>query len=122
MPKRGLIVAFVLSAALAAGIWGLSLPLAGSREPWDAAGPYYLIALAATGALSGAIVPKHLGAHYAGAVIGQAAYELAFLKLGALFVLGLGFLAVYTLVFLAAVALAASFRAPAEEQRGPGAP
>jgi len=43
-------------------------------------------------------------------VLGQVAYELAFLKLGPLFMLGLVFLAGYSLIFLASAALVASFK------------
>lgn len=86
------------------------MPLTGKMEPWDAESPYYFVALAVAGAVSGAIVPRHLWAHYLGAVLGQTAYELAFLKLGPLFPLGLVFLAGYSLIFLASAALVASFR------------
>ena len=66
--------------------------------------------LVVAGAVSGAVVPKHLWAHYVGAVLGQAAYELAFLKLGPLFILGLVFLAVYNIIFVVAAAIVASLR------------
>jgi hypothetical protein len=96
---------------MAASVWALSVPFTGTAEPWDAEGIYYFLALAIAGGLSGAIIPKHLLAHYIGAVIGQAAYELAFLKIGALFVLGLAFLMGYSIIFLGAAAIVASFRA-----------
>lgn len=104
------ILAFVVSAGMAAAVWALSVPLTGNVEPWDAHGPYYLFALAIAGALSGAVVPRHLPFHYVGAVVGQAAYELAFLKVGALFVLGLVFLAAYSVIFIGAAAIVASLR------------
>lgn len=103
-------MAFTISSALAAVVWALSVPITGKSEPWDAEWPYYLIALAIAGAISGAVVPKSLGAHYLGAVAGQTAYELVFLKLGPLLVLGLVFLAGYSVIFLTAAAIAASFR------------
>lgn len=109
MKKRALRAVFV-AAGLGALIWALSVPLTGKAEPWDAESPYYFVALALAGAVSGAIVPRHLWAHYLGAVLGQTAYELAFLKLGPLFPLGLVFLAGYSLIFLASGALVASFR------------
>lgn len=108
--KNRAISALISSAALAAVVWALSVPITGKSEPWDAEWPYYLIALAIAGAISGAVIPKHLGAHYLGALAGQAAYELVFLKLGPLFVLGLAFLAGYSVIFLAAAAIVASFR------------
>jgi len=86
------------------------MPLTAKSEPWDADSPYYYIALAVAGAVAGAAVPKPLWAHYLGAVLGQAAYVLAFLKHGALFVLGLGFLAAFSLIFIAAAAIAAALR------------
>ena len=86
------------------------MPLTGKTEPWDAASPYYFVALAVAGGVSGAVVRRHLWAHYVGAVLGQVAYELAFLKLGPLFMLGLVFLAGYSLIFLASAALVASFK------------
>jgi len=84
--------------------------MTGRNEPWDADSPYYFVALAVAGAVSGAVVPKHLWAHYVGAVLGQAAYELAFLKLGPLFILGLVFLAGYSVIFVVSAAIVASFR------------
>lgn len=108
--KNRAIGAFIVSAALGALVWALSVPITGKGEPWDAEWPYYLLALAIAGAISGAAIPKHLAAHYIGAVSGQVAYELIFLKLGPLFVLGLAFLAGYTIIFLATAAVLASFR------------
>ena len=104
MKKRALL-AVLVAAGLSAAIWALSIPLTGEAEPWDAESPYYFVALAVAGGVSSAIVPRHLWAHYLGAVLGQIAYELAFLKLGPLFPLGLVFLAGYSLIFLAAAAL-----------------
>jgi hypothetical protein len=103
-------LAVMVSAALSAAIWALSIPFTGKSEPWDAESPYYFVALAISGAISGAIVPKRLWAHYFGAMLGQVAYELAFLKLGPLVIVGLVFLAGYSLVFVAAAAIMASLR------------
>jgi hypothetical protein len=95
---------------MGATIWALSVPATGQSEPWDAEGFYYFAALAIAGALSASIIPRHLPAHYLGVVVGQAAYELAFLKLGPLFVLGLAFLMGYSIIFLGAAAIVALFR------------
>jgi hypothetical protein len=108
--KSRVLLALVVSAALSATVWALSIPLTGKGEPWDAESPYYFVALAVAGAISGAVVPKRLWAHYLGAILGQVAYELAFLKLGPLFVIGLVFLAGYSLIFVAAAAIVASLR------------
>jgi hypothetical protein len=108
--KTHAIFAFLLSAALAAVIWALSISLTGKSEPWDAEGIYYPVALGIAGAISGAVVPKRLGAHYLGALSGQVAYELIFLKAGPLFVVGLAFLAAYGIIFLAGAAGSALIR------------
>jgi hypothetical protein len=104
------VLAILLAAGLSAVIWALSIPLTGKAEPWDADSPYYLVALAVAGIVSGVVIPKHLWAHYVGGIIGQAAYGLAFLKVGPLFVVGLLFLAVYSVIFFGAAAIASSFR------------
>jgi hypothetical protein len=108
--KKQAAAAFMVSAGLAMAVWALSVPVTGQSEPWDAESPYYFIALAVVGALAGAVVPRPWWAHYAGAMAGQAGYELVFLKLGPLFFLGLVFLAGYSLIFVVAAAFAASFR------------
>jgi hypothetical protein len=108
--KKQATAAFAVAAGLAVAVWALSVPITGKSEPWDAEWPYYFLALAATGALAGVIVPRPWWAHYAGAMAGQAGYELAFLKLGPLFVLGLVFLAGCSVIFVVAAAFAASFR------------
>lgn len=107
--SRAVLVIF-LAAGLSAVIWALSVPLTGKAEPWDAESPYYFVALTVAGIISGLVVPKHAWAHYVGALLGQLAYGLAFLKLGPLFVLGLLFLAIYSLIFFGAAAIASSFR------------
>ncbi|HZP92025.1 MAG TPA: hypothetical protein VFB20_03970 [Burkholderiales bacterium] len=107
---RQALFAFLIAAAGGALVWALSPPLAGHREPWDADGPYYAIALFVAGFISGGLVPKPLWAHYVGAVVGQMAYEAAFLTIGPLFLLGAGFLLGYSMLFLLAAALAAYVR------------
>lgn len=105
----------VVSASVAAAVWALSVPVTGKVEPWDADSPYYVVALATAGAISGAALPKHIWAHYVGAVLGQAAYELIFLRVGPLFVLGLGFLAAYSVIFVAVAAIVAYLRRSKDE-------
>ena len=119
MKSRAVIAVFV-SATLAALVWALSIPITGQKEPWDAEAPYYFVALAIAGAVSGAVIPKHLWAHYLGAVLGQAAYELVFLKLGPMFILGLVFLAGYGIIFVAAAAIAASMRKSEKDEATSG--
>lgn len=91
---------FVLAALIGAAVWALSPWITGHQEPWDAENLYYVGALLGGGLLSGLAIPKPLWAHYAGSVLGQLIYTLIFLPLGPLFVLGAGFLLVYSLLFL----------------------
>ncbi|MBL8518013.1 MAG: hypothetical protein JNM76_13710 [Betaproteobacteria bacterium] len=92
----------LLAMVLGAGIWALSSWLTGHREPWDAGGSYYVVALALSGVLAGAICPRPVWANYLGSVIGQAAYELIFLPIGPLFPLGIAFLLAYSGIFAVA--------------------
>jgi hypothetical protein len=108
--KSRAVLALVVAAALSAAVWALSIPFTGKGEPWDAESPYYFVALAVAGGISGTVVPKRLWAHYLGAILGQVAYELAFLKLGPLFIVGLVFLTGYSLIFVAAAAIVTSLR------------
>lgn len=107
-PRPAATLAF--SAAASALIWILSPWLSGRTEPWDAEGPFYLVALTVAGALSGALAPRPLWAHYVGAFAGQIIYELVALRIGPLFVLGALFLLAYSLVFAAAAAVASFAR------------
>ena len=102
--------AFTVSVVLSGLIWALSPALIGHAEPWDGDGLYYAGALVLTGALAGALVPRSLWAHYLGAVAGQLGYELLFLKIGPLLLLGVLFLLLYSLLFLVAAAFAAYAR------------
>jgi hypothetical protein len=108
--KRRAMGAILVAAGLSALVWTLSVPFTGLREPWDAEGPYYLVALAVLGAASGALVPRPLWGHYIGAVAGQAIYQLLFLNIGPLFILGLLFLLGYSGVFAGAAAMAGLVR------------
>lgn len=109
--KGPAVLAIVVAAGLSAAVWALSIPITGKSEPWDAEPPlYYVVALTIAGVVGSVLVPKHPWAHYVGAIVGQAAYELAFLKLGPLFVFGLPFLAIYSLISFAAAAIVISFR------------
>ena len=97
--------ALPISAVASASVWALSPLLTGHREPWDADGYYYVLGLAASGSLAGLLAPRPLWAHYTGAFVGQISYELLFVPVGALFVLGAAFLLEYSLIFVAAAAL-----------------
>lgn len=100
----------VVATLLGAAIWALSPVLAGYREPWDADGLFFVVALAVTGAVAGAVSPRPLWAHYVGSVVGQLVYQLLFLRIGALFILGALFLLGYSLIFLFGATVASRLR------------
>lgn len=108
--KNQAVLAFGVAAGAGALVWAVSPWLSSQREPWDAEFPFYFVALLVAGAIAGGLAPKPLWAHYLGAFIGQLGYELIFLKVGPLFVLGAVFLLGYCLVFLAAAAFAGYLR------------
>ena len=70
----------------------------------------YFGSLIVAGVVAGALVPRPLWAHYLGAVFGQLIYELIFLKLGPLVLIGALFLLGDSLLFLAGAAAAAHVR------------
>lgn len=92
---------FSIAALASAAIWALTPLLTSQREPWDAGGSFYIVALLSAGALAGAKAPRPLWAHYFGSFAGQLGYELIFLRVGALVVIGavllLGYCALFTL-------------------------
>jgi hypothetical protein len=111
-----------VSAAIGASVWALSPWLVGHREPWDADGQFYVFALAIAGFVAGLLVPRPLWAQYLGAFVGQLVYELLFLRVGALALLGVVFLLGYSLVYLLAAAVAGYIRSRllAKATRGNG--
>ena len=115
---KGNRAAFALSAALGFVIWALSRPITGRVEPWDANSPYYYVALIAAGLVSGFAIPADKKAHYLGAVFGQALFGLIFLSGSGMLPIGVLVLFVYSLLYLAGVALALRLKRPAliEEQ------
>jgi hypothetical protein len=108
--KPSAIPAFLAALVAGALVWGLSPLVTGHLEPWDADGLYYVGALTVTGIVAGGLFPRPLWAHYLGSVVGQLTYELIFLKLGPLFLVGIVFLLGYSVVFLVAAAIAARVR------------
>jgi hypothetical protein len=108
--KPSAIPTFLVALVASALVWGLSPLMTGHLEPWDADGLYYVGALTVTGIVTGGLLPRPLWAHYLGSVVGQLTYELIFLKLGPLFLLGIVFLLGYSVVFLVAAAIAARVR------------
>jgi hypothetical protein len=92
--------AFAVAAVVGAAIWAASPWATGHREPWDAEPVFYIAALIVGGLISGFLVPRPLWAHYVGSVVGQLGYEILFLQLGALLLLGAVFMLGYSVVFL----------------------
>lgn len=68
------------------------------------------MALGIAGAVAGAVAPRPLWAHYVGAFAGQLGYELIFLRVGPLVLIGAVFLLIYCAIFTVAAALAAFVR------------
>jgi hypothetical protein len=91
-------------------IWLLTPLLTSHREPWDADDGFYLAALLIAGAVAGTITPKPLWAHYAGSFIGQLGYELLFLGVGPLVIIGAVFLLGYCILYSLAAWLAGLIR------------
>ena len=108
--KKELLIDFFLSAAGGAAIWALSPVIVGKPEPWDAESFYYVLALLAVGLLLGVVRPRRFWIHYPGVFFGQLIYMLLFLPLGPLIVMGLVFLAGYSLLSLAGAAGGAGMR------------
>jgi hypothetical protein len=93
-------VALAVAAVIGAAIWAISPWATGQSEPWDAENLFYIAALITGGLVSGFLFPRPLWAHYVGSVVGQLGYELLFLKIGALLLLGAVFMLGYSVVFL----------------------
>ena len=104
-----------LAVGLGAAIWIASPFMTGRRGPWDAHSPYYIVALAGAGLVTGWLEPRRFWrwplAIYAGqcfAVVG-----LSWLRgddLGLFIPLGMIMLAVFTLLSLAGAAGGAALR------------
>jgi hypothetical protein len=109
-----------VSAVAGALAWALSPLLTGQREPWDVGGLFYVFALIVAGSSAGLLTPKPLWAHYLGALFGQLAYEVVFLRIGPLFIVGIAFLIAYSLIFVVAAAVAGYLRVRLASARGHG--
>ena len=108
--RRTALITLLTAAVIGASIWAISPWASGSKEPWDAESLFYVAALLLGGLLSGLVSPAPLWAHYAGAVAGQIAYELVFIALDPLMLVGVAFLLAYSTVFLGGAALGSMAR------------
>ena len=104
-----------LAVGLGAAIWLASPVMTGRREPWDAHSPYYVLALAGAGLLTGWLEPGRFWrwplAIYAGqcfAVVGLVLFRGD--DLGLFIPLGMITLAIFTLFSLAGAAGGAALR------------
>jgi hypothetical protein len=115
----------ILIGALLAGgiIWALAPWLTGAREPWDAEGPYYVIAMLGAGLPLGLLSSRYasLIPLAAGLWLGQVAYESLFLTVGPLFWLGLAFLAAYLVPALLSGVVSVGVRRTLSRKRAGGA-
>jgi len=110
----------LLAAIAGAAFWALSPVLTGHAEPWDAESVYYPLSLLAAGVVLGAVRVRRSWAHYLGVFAGQLMFMLLFLPLGALWVLGVVFLAIYSLLTLAGSLAAIVIRKRAGKFSGDG--
>ena len=71
----------VLLAGLACGavVWGLSVPVTGMREPFDAPGPYYIVAMFAAGVLAALPAPRYWWVAVIGIFLGERLYAFVML-------------------------------------------
>ncbi len=108
--------AFLVASATAFAVWALSPWLTGYKEPWDAPSFYYPGGLLLAGMVSGVITAKFLWAHYLGSIFGQFLYELLFLPIGSLAIVGFFFLVVWSLLFLGGAYIGSLVRTRAMSQ------
>ena len=111
--NRSSLLAFLVASATAFVVWALSPWFTGYKEPWDAPGVYYYVALLLAGVVSGLTAAKPLWAHYVGSIFGQFLYGLLFLPLGPLAVVGFLFLVMWSLLFLVGAYLGSRIRSGA---------
>ncbi|ART64223.1 hypothetical protein [Kushneria marisflavi] len=102
--RRSSVPAFSLAMAAGAAIWALSPLASGHTEPWDSA-LYYSVALVLAGIGSALVTSGPLSALHAGCLIGQILFAMTLLPIEPLFVVGIGFMLAWSLLFLASAGL-----------------
>ena len=115
MPRiRPTLAALLIGLAIGAAIWLISPLITGRREPWDAEGGYYPGALLGTGFFGGLLLPERAGWFVVGIFLGQILVLLGGVlsnpSSGGLWPLGVGFLALYSLLALLGAALGSGVR------------
>lgn len=88
----------LLFTVACASVWAASPAFTGHREPWDDDGPYFLVALAVVGFCGGLLSPRPSLLMAFGSFLGQLGYMVIFGRIGPLILLGVIFLAGYSLV------------------------
>ena len=81
MNPRSRKIGRVVLAGLAcgAGVWALSVPITGMREPFDSPGPYYIVAIFLAGVLAALPAPRHWWAAVVAIFVGERLYAFAML-------------------------------------------
>jgi hypothetical protein len=100
-------VVFLLALISGILIWALSSLITGQQEPWDSGSPYYFISLFVSGAVFGAIKPARYSRWVLAIFIGQL-IALIFIGMGPLIIIGIGYLAVLSMITLSGAAIAAA--------------
>jgi hypothetical protein len=74
-------IGIVVLAGIACGsiVWGLSVPLTGMREPFDAPGLYYIAATFTAGVLATLPAPRYWWAAVIGVFLGEQIYAFVML-------------------------------------------
>jgi hypothetical protein len=114
--KKEIPINLLYSALVGAAIWALSPSLTGHREPWDSDTLYYFASLLIAGVLLGIFRPRRIWTHTVGIFLGQLLYVLAFLSVGPLIVVGVLFLAGYSLLCMVGAALGSRVRHKIEQK------
>ena len=100
--KMGL-VSFIIGGCFGFIIWAISPITTGEIEPWDAQGTasyYYPLALLLSGFLGSILYPKSFKITVIGIFTGQLLFGFLFISFGPLALLGILFLASYSLIAL----------------------
>ena len=110
MNQRALSFALAGAAISAGFVWFLFSNTNEQIEPWDSQAGPYAACLIFVGLLNGVIFKGPVWAQYVGAVVGQFLAMLVLGQLGALIIIGLLFLMLYTLLFLAGAFFGSALR------------
>ena len=88
----------IMSSVLGTLVWFASPFITGELEPWDSETFYYIGSLFISGIFLGLYHTEKIWAYAIGIFLGQLIYILVFLPLGPLFLIGILYLAVSSLI------------------------